>query len=120
MSTLKILIDKKGILSDIAVVQIHGSLDTVGAYSFQEEIEKLIKTGIYKYILDFEHLEYISSAGIGVFFGISPKLREHQGGFVFIHVRRKIYKLFEMIGLTAIFRIKDTLEEALKELESNE
>jgi anti-sigma B factor antagonist len=120
MSNPKILIDKRGTLSDIAVVHVYGALDTVGAYTFQEKIKTLLETGVYKYILDFEHLEYISSAGIGVFFSMDPELQKHHGGIVFIHVPEKIYRLLEMIGLTAVFKIKDTLENAIKEFETDE
>lgn len=120
MSNLKFLIDKRGTLSDIAVVQVYGALDTVAAYTFQEKMRKLLETGVYKYILDFEHLEYISSAGIGVFFSMHPDIQKHHGGIVFIHVPEKIYRLFEMIGLTTAFTIKDTLENAIKELEPDE
>ena len=120
MSNSKVLITRQGVQSDIVVVQVHGPLDTVAAYTFQGKMEELLKIGVYKYILDFRHLEYISSAGIEVFFSMNPELQEHHGGIVFIHVPEKIYKLFKMIGLTTVFIIKDTLESAIKEFEPDE
>ncbi|MBD3305904.1 anti-sigma factor antagonist [candidate division KSB3 bacterium] len=110
-------IQKVGAQADIAVVQIHGPLDTVAAYAFQEKMDDLIRSGIYKFIINLEQLEYISSAGIGVFPGMFQTLQEHQGGLVFLHVSPKVYKLFEMIGLTSIFQMKETLDEAIQEFE---
>ncbi len=101
--------------SDIMMIQIDGPLDTVAAYTFQEQLEDLIETGTYKFIINLEALEYISSAGIGVFPAIAKTLHEHEGGIVFIHVSSKIAKLFAMIGLTTIFTIRPNMEEALKE-----
>jgi len=120
MSNPKILVNKRGSQSDIAIVQIYDSLDTLSAYTFQEKMDTLIKTGVYKYIIDLEQLEYISSAGIGVFFGLLPEIQKQNGDIVFVHVSEKIHKLFEMIGLTAIFGIKDTLEKAIEEFEPDE
>jgi anti-sigma B factor antagonist len=120
MSNLNVIINKSGDHSDIAVVQIYGPLDTIAAYTFQEKMNTLISTGVYKYIIDLKNLEYISSAGIGVFPGMVLELQKHNGGVVFVHVSEKIHKLFDMIGLMAIFEIKDTLEEAIKEFEPDE
>ena len=117
MSNLKVRIDKEGAQADIAVVRIYGALDTLAAYTFQEQLQTLIGTGVYKYVIDLEDLEYISSAGIGVFSGMLFEVQKHQGGIVFANISEKIYKLFNMIGLTAIFKINDTIEKAVKEFE---
>lgn len=115
MSNLQIRIEKKGVQAEIAVVRIAGALDTLAAYTFQEQMTALLQSGVYKYILDLEQMDYISSAGIGVFPGMALELQQHQGGLVFVKVSAKIYKLFNMIGLTTIFAIKDTVEKALEE-----
>lgn len=119
MSNVRIVIQKRGVHSDIAVIQVHGPLDTVVAYAFQEKMHALIQTGMSKFVIDLAHLEYISSAGIGVFPGMSAELRKRHGGLVFAQVPAKVYKLFEMIGLTAIFKVAETVDDALKEFESN-
>ena len=105
--------------ADIVMVYIRGPLDTVAAYEFHEKMDNLINNGLYKFIINLKELDYISSAGIGVFPGMALELQKHQGGIVFINVSGKIYKLFEMIGLTVIFTVKETLEEALKEFGAN-
>jgi anti-sigma B factor antagonist len=117
MSNLRVQISKKGAQADIAVVQIYGAVDTLAAYTFQEQMNTLMKTGVYKYIIDLENLEYISSAGIGIFSAMDFELQKHHGRIVFVCISKKIYKLFDMIGLTAIFEIKDTVEKAIEEFE---
>lgn len=119
MSTVDILIQPVESHHDIVVVRIDGPLDTVASYSFQESMDQLLEQGVYKFIVDLEALDYISSAGIGVFPGIAQTLREHQGGIVFINVSAKIKRLFEMIGLTTIFTIHSSVEEALREFVAN-
>jgi len=119
MDTVDICVNQAGSRSDIAVIQVRGSLDTVAAYRFQEQLHTFMQRGMYKYIIDLRELDYISSAGIGVFPGIAPELKRHQGGLVFINVTEKIYKLFTMIGLTTIFGVKETLEAAIEEFEAD-
>ncbi len=117
---LSIAIDTVSPQSDIVLVRINGPLDTVASFSFHEKMNDLIKNGAYKFIIDLEQLEYISSAGIGVFPGMAMELHKKRGGIVFINVSHKTYKLFEMIGLTTILSIKDSLEDAIQEFSGSQ
>ena len=119
MEKTDILTSKTGARSDIIVVHVLGYLDTVAAYNFREQLDELIKSGNHKYIIDLEKLDYISSAGIGVFPAIAPDLQKKKGGIVFVNVSEKTLKLFKMIGLTTIFKVKDTLENAVKEFDAD-
>ncbi|MCP4399335.1 MAG: STAS domain-containing protein [bacterium] len=115
MQSIDIQIEALDSHPDIVMIRIKGPLDTVAAYAFQEKMEELIASGVYKFIINLEQLDYISSAGIGVFPGVSQTLKNHQGDIVFTHVSAKTIKLFEMIGLTSLFTIRETTEKALKE-----
>jgi len=120
MDKVDIYIEKVEFHPDIVMVRINGPLDTVASYTFHEKMDSLIKSGVYKFIINLEKLDYISSAGIGVFPGMALDLQKHHGGIVFINLSTKIYKLFNMIGLTTIFSVKETEEEAIKELVPDE
>jgi len=119
MSNIRIYITKHGKHSDIAVIELHGPLDTVASYTFQEKMQSLLQTGLYKFIIDLQHLDYISSAGIGVFPGMSNELRQHKGGLIFVRVPTRIYKLFEMIGLIALFPVLERVDQAIEEFEAD-
>ncbi len=115
-----IRIRKIGAQSDVALIKLRGFLDTIAAYDLQEKGDELIEEGIYKHIIDCEHLEYISSAGIETFYNMVQKLQKNHGEVIFTHVPDKIYNLFNLIGTTTFFQIKDTIREATKEFESHE
>ena len=119
MSNLRIVVQEQGSQADIVVIQAYGSLDTVGAYTLQKKLNALIRAGIYKFIIDLDQLDYISSAGIGVFPAISGELQIHAGELIFARVPEKIYKLFELVGLITQFTITETVEQALEEFESS-
>jgi len=110
-------IQEVGAQSDIRLINIRGFLDTVVVYHLQEEIDALIEHGIVKYIISLEELEYISSAGIGLFSGMVLELRKHHGQIIFIHVPEQVLHLFEITRLIEIFTIRDTIHEAITILE---
>ena len=115
MNHVNIHIEKANAQPDVVIVRIEGPLDTIASYAFLEKMERLIQNGASKFIINLERLEYISSAGIGIFPGLSQELKQQDGGLAFANVSPKIKKLFEMIGLTTLFRLYDSIEEALQE-----
>ena len=106
-----------GTQSDIALIKVRGFLDTMSAYELKERGDTLIGGGIYKYIINFEHLEHISSAGIEAFHGIAQRIQKKNGEIIFTNVPDKISNLFEKIGVTVFFRTRNTIQEALREFE---
>jgi anti-anti-sigma factor len=109
-----------GSQSDVALIKIRGFLDTVSAYHLQEKCDDLIKKGTYKYIIDCEYLEHTSSAGIETFHSMAQRLQKYNGEIIFTNVPAKIHRLFKLIGTTTFFKVKNTVQEAAKELESHE
>jgi len=106
--------------SDVMIVSIRGSLDTVLAYHLQEKIETLIESGIFKYIMNLEELEYLSSAGIGLFSGIALKLRKYERKIVFINVPDQVIQLLQVTRLIKMFTIAKNVEHAMLLLEADD
>jgi anti-anti-sigma factor len=112
-------IKEVGSQSDIRLINIRGLLDTVIAYHLQEKMDILIEDGIFKYIIDLEELEHISSAGIGLFSAMAMELQKLHGQIIFTHVPEQVLHLFEITRLIEIFTIRETINEAIKILESS-
>ena len=75
----------------------------------------LIADGERTFLLDCRDLTHVSSAGLGAFISCG-KLLEDQGTFVFAGLSSRIEGLFEITGLTGMFRICKTKHDALKGL----
>jgi anti-sigma B factor antagonist len=116
MST-NVQISTIGSQSDIMLIKIREFLDTVVVYYLQEKVDTLMKDGIFKYIIDLEELEHISSAGIGLFSSMALELRKFQGKLVFINVPDQVRHLFEITRLIEMFTLKQSIQEALTALE---
>ena len=119
MSNIRIHVTKHGKHSDIAVIELYGAIDTVASYTFQDKMQGLMQTGLHKYIIDLQHLKYISSAGLETLHMMAQRLHPRQGRIILVQVPKKIYKVFDIIGITTFFYIKDSVQEALQELDKN-
>ncbi len=93
------------------VIKIQGYLDAHTSPILENTISDAIKNDENQIIVDFEHLDYISSAGFGVFMEFIEEVREKEGDIVLVKMSDKIHKLFELLGFTYLFKIYTTISE---------
>lgn len=86
---------------EIALV---GRLDTTTAPQFEETIKESLD-GVTDLTLDFEQLEYVSSAGLRVILA-AQKVMNRQGSMVIRHVSNDIQEVFEITGFSDILTIE--------------
>lgn len=83
---------------------LEGRLDTTTAPELEGEISSSIE-GVEALTLDFEKLEYISSAGLRVLLS-TQKIMNKQGEMVIENVCEDIMEVFEITGFSEILTIK--------------
>ena len=104
---------------DIRIVLVEGFLDAHTFPDLEKLLSSLIDEGIIFIVLDFEKLEYISSAGLGVLIGIAKKVREKEGDLKLTKLSEKIFKIVNLLGFSKILQIFDTDKEALVAVQSD-
>ncbi|MCI8485042.1 MAG: STAS domain-containing protein [Lachnospiraceae bacterium] len=82
-----------------------GRLDTTTAPQLETEFKKNVD-GVDSLILDFEQLEYLSSAGLRVLLS-AQKVMNKQGKMVIRHVNETIQEVFEVTGFADILTIEE-------------
>ena len=85
-------------------VALEGRLDTVTA----PELEKCFKEslpGVTELVMDFEKLDYISSAGLRVLLS-AQKTMSRQGSMKLVHVGESIMEILEVTGFSDILTIE--------------
>ncbi len=93
-----------------------GDLDANSSIQMDECIRKWIDAGNVKFHISCIQLNYISSAGLGVFISFMEEIRNMGGDFVFSGMSDKIFRVFELLGLHLIMKIVAGEEEAAKQL----
>ena len=86
------------------VMAFNGRMDTSTAPLFEAEIKSGLD-GVEKLILDFENLEYVSSAGLRVILK-AQKIMNTQGEMKLIHVNESIMEVFDITGFVDILTIE--------------
>ncbi len=85
-------------------VTLEGRLDTTTAPQLESELKSEL-AGVTTLVMDFEKLEYISSAGLRVLLS-AEKVMNKQGEMKVIHVSDVINEIFEVTGFSDILNIE--------------
>ncbi len=87
-----------------AVFKLEGRLDTSSAPEFEAELKQSLD-GVNSLILNFEKLEYISSAGLRVLL-VALKLMHNKGRMKIVHVNELVMEVFEVTGFSDMLTIE--------------
>ena len=95
------------------IVRLAGELDHFSAQSVRRELDKLIADRSVRWlILDFSHLTFMDSSGIGVILGRYRQLRDRGGQVGVVHMNAHIGRIFRMSGMDRVIRQLDWQEAA--------
>ncbi len=94
----------KSIQDQSATLGLVGRLDTITAPRLEEELKEIL-SNVTELVLDFEKLEFISSAGLRVLLS-AQKVMSRQGSMRLIHVNEAVMEIFEVTGFSDILTIQ--------------
>lgn len=97
---------KKEINQGRAYFFLEGRLDTITAPQLEEAIKSEI-SDLTQLTLDFDGLEYISSAGLRVLL-MAQKIMDKQGKLTIVDANDDILEIFEVTGFADILTIEST------------
>jgi len=97
------------------MLKLDGELDANTALNVDKNLNSLIEAGSVNILVDCARLEYISSAGIGVFIAHLEDIDSKNGKIVFFGLNDAVSSVLEMLGIDQIINICKGLDEA-KEL----
>lgn len=95
------------------VLALDGFLDAHTAPQFENAISDEALAGHLRLVADCRNLNYISSAGLGVFMSFIEEIREKGGDIKLAGITPKVYQVFEVLGFNELFDIVDSVEAAV-------
>jgi anti-anti-sigma factor len=116
MSDLKIESKKIGDNGEVLVVDVTGSLDAHTVPGFENEMNSLIEQGNFNVLINASKIDYISSAGLGVFMSILDTVEEKGGSLNVLKAPEQFTKVFAMMGFDDLFESYETEDEALEQI----
>ena len=97
----------------IQIVAFEGNLDTNTSPEAESKINELIDAGKQKLLVNFEQLNFISSAGLRVLLATVKKLNASGGELRICSLNATVQEVFDISGFITILSVKSTEEEAL-------
>ena len=100
--------------SDNDIIAIIGEIDASSSIELDLTIAKSVGDGFSKILVDCSALEYISSAGLGVFMSYIEEFQEKKIRMVLFGMKEKVTNTFVILGLADLLQISTSKEEAKK------
>jgi len=98
----------------VKLIEIVGDLDRGSVKEAREKLITFIEKGNVNLVVDLSALNFCDSTGILVLVHSYIKVVRYKGYFKLCRIPTDILKLLEMIGLTKIMPIYNTIDEALR------
>ncbi|MFP5298207.1 MAG: anti-sigma factor antagonist [Actinomycetota bacterium] len=95
-----------------SVVDVKGEIDVYTAPKLREKLIELVSEGSYDVIVNLEGVDFLDSTGLGVLVGALKRVKAHDGSLSLVCTQDKILKIFKITGLTKVFPIHDSVEDA--------
>ena len=97
----------------IEVIDVEGEIDISTAPQLRELLIELVSQGNYQLVVDMDKVGFVDSAGMGVLVGALSRVQAHDGSLDLVCTRERVLNIFKITGLTKIFDIYETVNQAI-------
>ena len=97
----------------IEVVDVGGEIDIYTAQRLRELLIDLVSKDNYQLVVNMDKVEFVDSTGLGVLVGGLKRVRAHDGSLDLVCTREQILRIFRITGLTKVFGIHQTVDQAI-------
>ena len=98
---------------NISVFNLKGRLDSNTSPELEEVIASQLENGSSSLIINFENLDYISSAGLRVILKTTKDLKRREGKLMLCAMQDYVKEVFEIAGFDTFLPIVPTMDEAI-------
>ena len=102
MPDIQVDVSYSGKDDEIAVIEARGFIDTTTAPDLEKKLEEQLALNKYKIIVDLKNIDYVSSAGWGVFVSEIREIRENSGDLVLSNMSPDVYDVYELMEFSSI------------------
>jgi anti-sigma B factor antagonist len=105
-------------IDDVVILDLSGRITIgEGTLVLRNEIQKLLKAGDAKFLLNLADVDYIDSSGLGELVSSFTTVRNKNGQLKLLNLTRRVRDLLQITKLLTVFDTFDNETEALKTLQ---
>lgn len=100
-------------LPKVSVLAVTGRVDSATAPELENKLKELVDTEQTQIVLDLKNVEYMSSAGLRAMVSTLKAVKRVNGDLRLSSPSPRVEEVLRLAGLTSIFSIHPTQEEAV-------
>ena len=117
MEGIQVSTEVAGSRNQISIIKVGGYIDTTTSSELERALDSLLKQGRFFLIVDLGNVDYISSAGWGIFISEIKSIRENGGDLKLVRMVPDVYEIFELLEFHHILDVYDSVDEAINKFE---
>jgi anti-sigma B factor antagonist len=117
MEGIQVSVEKAGYQGDISIIKVGGYIDTTTSSELERALDALLKAGVFRIVIDLGNVDYISSAGWGIFISEIKGIRERGGDLKLVKMIPDVYEVFELLEFHYILKAYDTVQQAIQDFD---
>lgn len=98
----------------VPVLSVSGEIDVATAPELREHLQRRTAANAPTVVVDLLEVSFLDSTALGVLVGALKRSREAGGELRLVIAQPRILKVFEITGLTEVFPIHTTVEDACR------
>ena len=99
---------------EVSILKVAGFIDTSTSSTLEEIIKNYFDSSRVKIVVDLSGVEFVSSAGWGVFVAYLRKMRSKGGDIKLAAMIEKVDQVFKLMEFDSLIDAYPTVEEAAK------
>ena len=118
MENISISLSETGQRRDISEIRIDGVIDTITAGELEEVIDSLLKRSRFRIVIDLAGVDYISSAGWGIFISHIKEVRDHGGDIKLANMIPNVFEIYELLEFDNVLQAHNSVDVAREKFDS--
>ena len=102
----------------VSEVRVDGVIDTTTAGELEEVIDSLLKRDRFRVVLDLAGVDYISSAGWGIFISHIKEVRANDGDIKLANMITNVYEIYELLEFDKVLKVYNSVDAAREDFQA--
>jgi anti-sigma B factor antagonist len=107
------LIIEEELVDNVVVMKLRGIIDSGTAQFLEDKFNDLVLSNSVRIVADLSDVNYISSAGWGIFVGEIKGIRQRNGDIKLASMHADVREVFDLLEFNTLLKPYNTKEEAL-------
>jgi anti-anti-sigma factor len=113
MDNIRISLSEGGHNREVSEIRVDGVIDTLTASELEQVFDSLLRRGRYRIVVDLAGVDYISSAGWGIFISHIKDVRDNDGDVKLANMVPDVREIFELLEFDKVLQAHSSVEDAV-------